>query len=46
MLTHFSHHGHLPLQNNLHELWALLNFLYPETFISSKSFDAAFDLAT
>lgn len=34
-----------PLQNNLHELWALLNFLYPETFPSSTAFDAAFDLA-
>ncbi|MDC0526041.1 SNF2-related protein [bacterium] len=34
-----------PLQNNLHELWALLNFLYPDTFHSSSAFDAAFDLA-
>ena len=33
-----------PLQNNLHELWALLNFLYPDTFTASKAFDAAFDL--
>ena len=23
-----------PIQNNLHELWALLNFLYPEVFTS------------
>ena len=25
-----------PLQNNLHELWALLNFLLPEVFTSSE----------
>lgn len=24
-----------PLQNNLHELWALLNFLLPDVFNSS-----------
>ena len=28
-----------PLQNNLHELWALLNFLLPEIFHSSEAFD-------
>lgn len=28
-----------PLQNNLHELWALLNFLLPEVFHSSDKFD-------
>ena len=33
-----------PLQNNLHELWALLNFLYPDVFVSSAAFDTAFDL--
>lgn len=32
-----------PLQNNLHELWALLNFLLPEVFGSSDDFDAWFD---
>ena len=32
-----------PLQNNLHELWALLHFLHPETFTSSAAFDRAFD---
>ncbi|CAJ0929727.1 unnamed protein product, partial [Mesorhabditis belari] len=31
-----------PLQNNLHELWALLNFLLPEMFSSSEDFDAWF----
>ena len=31
-----------PLQNNLHELWALLNFLLPEVFDSSEDFDAWF----
>jgi SNF2 family DNA or RNA helicase len=33
-----------PLQNNLHELWALLHFLHPELFADSQMFDAAFDL--
>ncbi|CAN0438117.1 unnamed protein product, partial [Laminaria digitata] len=28
-----------PLQNNLHELWALLNFLLPDVFSSSEQFD-------
>ena len=32
-----------PIQNNLHELWALLNFLYPELFTKSDEFDEAFD---
>jgi hypothetical protein len=34
-----------PLQNNLHELWALLNFLLPDVFGSSDAFDRWFDLA-
>ena len=34
-----------PLQNNLHELWALLNFLYPEVFQSSVAFDECFNLS-
>lgn len=33
-----------PLQNNLHELWALLNFLLPEVFSSAEDFDTWFDL--
>ncbi len=33
-----------PLQNNLHELWALLNFLLPDIFASSEQFDEWFDL--
>ena len=33
-----------PLQNNLHELWSLLNFLLPEIFQSSSDFDEWFDL--
>jgi SWI/SNF-related matrix-associated actin-dependent regulator of chromatin subfamily A member 5 len=33
-----------PLQNNLHELWALLNFLLPEVFSSSEDFDSWFNL--
>ncbi|XP_063223834.1 chromatin-remodeling complex ATPase chain Iswi isoform X2 [Bacillus rossius redtenbacheri] len=32
-----------PLQNNLHELWSLLNFLLPEVFSSSDDFDAWFN---
>lgn len=28
-----------PLQNNLHELWALLNFLLPDIFSNSQDFD-------
>ena len=32
-----------PIQNNLHELWALLNFLYPKIFTSSEPFDQGFD---
>ena len=32
-----------PLQNNLHELWSLLNFLLPQLFTSSETFDASFD---
>ena len=34
-----------PLQNNLHELWALLHFLHPELFSDPKIFDAAFNLS-
>lgn len=32
-----------PLQNNLHELWALLNFLLPEVFDDCESFDSWFN---
>jgi len=31
-----------PLQNSLHELWALLNFLLPKIFSSAESFEAWF----
>jgi len=31
-----------PLQNNLHELWALLNFLLPDVFGESEAFDQWF----
>ena len=31
-----------PLQNNLHELWALLNFLLPDVFGDSDAFDSWF----
>jgi SWI/SNF-related matrix-associated actin-dependent regulator of chromatin subfamily A member 5 len=33
-----------PLQNNLHELWALLNFLVPDVFANSEQFDEWFNL--
>ncbi|CAL8083605.1 unnamed protein product [Orchesella dallaii] len=33
-----------PLQNNLHELWALLNFLLPDVFNSSEDFDEWFNM--
>ena len=33
-----------PLQNNLHELWSLLNFLLPDVFTSADDFDAWFNL--
>lgn len=32
-----------PLQNNLQELWALLNFLLPDVFSSSEDFDKWFE---
>lgn len=32
-----------PLQNNLHELWALLNFLLPDVFNSADDFDEWFN---
>lgn len=32
-----------PLQNNLHELWALLNFLLPDVFGNSEVFDEWFE---
>jgi hypothetical protein len=34
-----------PLQNNLHELWALLNFLLPEVFSSADKFDEWFAIS-
>lgn len=33
-----------PLQNNLHELWSLLNFLMPNKFPDSEEFDKKFNL--
>ena len=32
-------------QNNLTELWALLNLLYPDVFPSSAVFDAGFNIS-
>ena len=34
-----------PLQNNLGELWSLLNFLLPDVFTSLKDFEDWFDFA-
>ena len=46
MGTIHAHHRILitgtPLQNNLHELWALLNFLMPSVFTSADVFDSYF----
>lgn len=48
-LTHFYHSDYrliltgTPLQNNLPELWALLNFVLPKIFNSVKSFDEWFN---
>ena len=33
------------MQNNLHELWALLNFLLPEIFSSAETFDEWFQIS-
>lgn len=33
------------IQNNLHELWALLNFLLPEVFSSAETFDEWFQIS-
>lgn len=33
-----------PLQNSLHELWALLNFLVPDVFANAEQFDEWFNL--
>ena len=33
-----------PLQNNPHELWALLNYLHPSIFTVMEPFDDAFEL--
>lgn len=34
-----------PLQNNLKELWSLLNFLMPKLFSSSEDFESLFDFS-
>eukprot|EP00123_Amoebidium_parasiticum_P017207 comp23754_c0_seq2/m.41063 comp23754_c0_seq2/g.41063 ORF comp23754_c0_seq2/g.41063 comp23754_c0_seq2/m.41063 type:complete len:1012 (-) comp23754_c0_seq2:256-3291(-) len=34
-----------PLQNNMHELWALLNFLLPDFFGSADDFNTWFDVS-
>ncbi len=34
-----------PIQNNMHESWALLNFLNPKVFTASKTFDESFNFS-
>lgn len=34
-----------PLQNNLKELWSLLNFLLPEAFTNLEQFESMFDIS-
>uniref|UniRef100_A0A6A7G0I3 ISWI chromatin-remodeling complex ATPase CHR11 n=2 Tax=Hirondellea gigas TaxID=1518452 RepID=A0A6A7G0I3_9CRUS len=34
-----------PLQNNIHELWSLLNFLLPDVFASAEDFESFFDFS-
>lgn len=36
---------YLRVQNNLHELWSLLNFLLPEIFSSAETFDEWFQIS-
>jgi len=35
-----------PLQNNLHELWELQNFLLPDVFNSAEDFDSWFTIGS
>merc|ERR1719399_2275098 len=49
VLRSFDSHSRLlvtgtPMQNNLHELWALLNFLLPDIFSSADKFNEWFDM--
>jgi SWI/SNF-related matrix-associated actin-dependent regulator of chromatin subfamily A member 5 len=44
MLAAFVHAVSFALQNNLHELWALLNFLLPDIFGDADQFDQWFSL--
>ncbi|KAJ2812150.1 ATP-dependent DNA helicase Snf21 [Coemansia furcata] len=49
LMTYYKMHYHLiltgtPLQNNLPELWALLNFVLPDIFSSAQSFDEWFSM--
>lgn len=46
LLSRFPPSPGTPLQNNLHEMWALLNFLLPEVFGSANAFDEWFNLDT
>jgi hypothetical protein len=43
-MTSLTKHALLTMQNNLHELWVLLNHIYPDVFTTSAVFDKAFDL--
>jgi ATP-dependent DNA helicase len=39
-------HAGTPLQNNLAELWSLLNFLLPDVFSSLENFEGWFDFSS
>lgn len=41
----FSLYHYMSMQNNLHELWSLLNFLLPEIFSSAETFDEWFQIS-
>lgn len=42
-LSTLNHAAGTPLQNNLSELWSLLNFMLPEVFQDAAEFEAWFD---
>lgn len=42
--TSLTNHPLPTTQNNLHELWVLLNHIYPDVFTTSAVFDKAFNL--
>jgi SWI/SNF-related matrix-associated actin-dependent regulator of chromatin subfamily A member 5 len=45
LCSHLDIFIYLLIQNNLHELWSLLNFLLPEIFSSAETFDEWFQIS-